>query len=143
MYAIREMRAEDYHALVSLWEASGLPYRPDGRDRLEAISRELEGPCSVFLVAEVDGKVVAGVLGTHDGRKGWINRLVVAPKYQRKGIGKALVWEIEERLDAMGIEIIACQVEDWNRESMAFFKRIGYCHHTDVHYLSKRKHADV
>jgi ribosomal protein S18 acetylase RimI-like enzyme len=143
MFTIREMTIDDYEAVIALWEAAELPYRLNGRDRRDKIARELEGPSSIFLVAEVDGQIVGAVLGTHDGRKGWINRLVVATERQRKGIGETLVSEVETRLDAIGIEIVACQVEDWNSESMTFFERIGYRHHDDIHYFSKRKHAGV
>jgi ribosomal protein S18 acetylase RimI-like enzyme len=143
MFTIREMTIDDYDAVVALWEAAKLPYRSKGRDQREKIAREIKGPSSTFLVAEVEGEIVGAVLGTHDGRKGWINRLVVAPKHQRKGIGRALVSEVETRLDAIGIEIVACQVEDWNNGSMTFFERIGYHYHTDIHYFSKRKHPDV
>jgi GNAT superfamily N-acetyltransferase len=76
---------------VRLWQESGLPYRPDGRDRRERIARELAGPCSTFLAAEEDSRLVGAVLGTQDGRKGWINRLVMAPSRRREGVGEALV----------------------------------------------------
>lgn len=142
-FTLRDMTIDDYDAVVALWKKAELPYRPKGRDQREKIAREIGGPSSIFLVAEVDGEVLGAVLGTHDGRKGWINRLVVTPEHQRKGIGGALVSEVEARLDAIGIEIVACQIEDWNSESITFFKRIGYRHHDDIHYFSKRKHAGV
>jgi len=86
-FLIRELSIGDYDALVALWDESGLPYKPAGRDARGHIARELEGPSSIFLVAEVDGKLAGAVLGTHDGRKGWINRLSVAPK-QSTTVGK-------------------------------------------------------
>ena len=143
MFTIREMTIDDYDAVVSLWDAAKLPYRSKGRDQREKIAREIDGPSSIFLVAEVDEEVTGAVLGTHDGRKGWINRLVVAPEHQKEGIGRALVSEVETRLDAVGIEIVACQVEGWNDGSMIFLERLGYRYHDDIHYFSKRKHPDV
>ena len=133
------MTIDDYDALVCLWEDGGLPYRPDGRDRRERIARELEGPCSVFLAAEEGGRLVGAILGTHDGRKGWVNRLVVAPSHRRRGIAKALVDEVEKRLAELGIEVIACLVEDWNRNSIEFFSAIGYVYDEEVLYYSRRK----
>ncbi len=136
---IRALTIADYDALVRLWREGGLPYRPDGRDRRERIARELEGPSSVFLGAEEDGRLVGAMLGTHDGRKGWINRLVVAPSHRRRGVGAALVREVEKRLAEIGIEVIACLIEDWNRDSMQFFETVGYVHDEEVLYYSKRK----
>jgi ribosomal protein S18 acetylase RimI-like enzyme len=140
---IRPLVIEDYDELVELWREAELPYKPKGRDARERIEKELAGPCSVFLAAELDGRFVGAVLGTHDGRKGWINRVAVRPAYRRRGIARALVEAAEERLHAAGIEIVTCLIEDWNRESLAFFEGVGYSIFPGIHYLSKRKHPDV
>ena len=143
MVKIRDLRSEDYDELVALWKAAGLPYRPRGRDGRDRIAREIEGNCAVFLAAEEDERLIGAVLGTHDGRKGWINRLAVHPEYRKRGIGRALVVEVERRLTALGIEIETCLVEDWNEGSLAFFERIGYVRHPDIVYLSKRRFPDT
>ena len=140
---IRALTLEDYDGLIALWEASELPYRPRGRDQRDRIGRELEGDGAVFLAAEEDGVLIGAVLGTHDGRKGWINRLAVLPKHRGRGIGAALVGAVEERLLERGIEIMTCLIEDWNAESMAFFERIGYVAHPEVVYYSKRYSSDT
>lgn len=143
MITIRELKIEDYNALTALWEKAGLSYRPHGRDRREHIARELAGGCSIFLVAEEDGRLIGSVLGTHDGRKGWINRLAVHPDYRRRGIGRRLVREVEQRLEEMGIDIVAVLIEDWNTVSRTVFGKLGYYRHEDIHYYSKRKNAEV
>ncbi|MBC7219914.1 GNAT family N-acetyltransferase [Candidatus Bipolaricaulota bacterium] len=140
---IRELSIADYDDLIGLWEEAGLPFRPRGRDRRQAIARQMEGGTAIFLGAEQDGELVGAVLGTHDGRKGWINRLAVHPAYRRRGIGRALVGAVEERLHGMGIEIIAALVEDWNEDSMAFFARLGYVAHRDIVYFSRRRSPDT
>jgi ribosomal protein S18 acetylase RimI-like enzyme len=141
--AIRELRADDYDALVALWREAGLPYRPRGRDRREELARQLEEDTAVYLGAEVGGNVVGAVLGSHDGRKGWINRLAVLPAYRRRSVGALLVAEVERRLAARGIGIIACLVEDWNEGSKAFFEKVGYKPFPGVSYFTKRKYDDV
>jgi ribosomal protein S18 acetylase RimI-like enzyme len=143
MANIRELTVGDYSALCALWEESGLPYRPNGRDQRERIAREIEGPCSIFLVAEDEGELVGAILGTHDGRKGWINRLAVSPQHRRQGIARVLVAAVEQRLDDLGIEIIAGQIEDWNESSTIFFERLGYTRHDDIIYYTKRKNPEV
>ena len=140
---IRDLTPGDYDALVQLWEDGNLPYRPKGRDRRERIAREIEGPCSVFLAAEEDGELIGAVLGTHDGRKGWINRLVVSPEHRKRGIGCALVAEVERRLAARGIEIVTCLIERWNDGSKRFFERIGFVEHDECSYYSKRESPDT
>jgi len=140
---IRELRAEDYDELIALWNEAGLPHRPRGRDGRDRLVREIQGDRSIFLAAEEGGRLVGAVLGTHDGRKGWINRLAVSPAHRGRGIGSSLVNEVEERLRGEGIEIVTCLIEDWNEGSMAFFERIGFVPHPDIVYYSKRRSADV
>ena len=140
---IRNMTVHDYEAVVSLWQLAGLPYRPEGRDQLHNVARELSQDTAIFLIGELKNDIVSAVFGTHDGRKGWINRLVVHPDFQCKGIGYSLVQAVEQRLSDHGIDIVACLIEDWNPQSMAFFKKIGYCPHDDIVYFSHRKHPQV
>ena len=140
---IRDLRADDYGPLVNLWREAGLPYRPRGRDRREAIMRQANEDTAVYLVAEAGGAFVGAVLGSHDGRKGWINRLAVLPNYSRRNVGAMLVAEVERRLAARGIGIFACLVEDGNEGSKIFFEKVGYKLFRGVSYLTKRKSEDV
>lgn len=140
---IRKLGPEDYDRLVAVWREAGISYRPRGRDRRERIAREMEGSGAIFLVAEEEGRLIGAALGTHDGRKGWINRLAVLPKYRGRGVGRTLVRAVEHRLLEMGIEIVTCLIEEWNRDSMAFFERIGYVPHRDIVYYSKRRSPDT
>jgi len=135
---IRKFRLSDYDALLNLWDETGLHYRPKGRDSRERIEKEIKKRHNIFLVAEVDGKIVGTILGTHDGRKGWLNRVAVAKKFRRQGIARRLVTEVEHRLDKLGLDVIACLIERDNEISMKFFNRLGY-EKSDVLYFSKRK----
>jgi ribosomal protein S18 acetylase RimI-like enzyme len=83
------------------------------------------------------------VLGTHDGRKGWINRLAVAPAYQRRGIAGLLIGELETRLEALGLEIVAALVESDNHVSLEFFRAVGYLHDPEIEYVSKRRSPET
>lgn len=140
---IRDFRIDDYAMLIRMWEEAGLPYKPAGRDRIENIAREIRGPNAIFLVAEKSGQLVGSAFGTHDGRKGWINRVAVLPNCRRSGIASMLVKAVERRLNEKGIDIIACLIEDWNKESMVFFERLGYTRHEDIFYYTKRRHRDT
>jgi hypothetical protein len=78
---IRKLRVADYDVLIKIWKKAKLSYRPYGRDSLVNIKQQIKQSYSIYLVAELDGKMIGAVLGTHDGRKGWINRLAVLPRY--------------------------------------------------------------
>lgn len=140
---IRQLVTEDYDALVALWREAALSHRPNGRDCLERIAHEVAGTTAIFLVAESKERIIGAILGTHDGRKGWINRLAVVPSHQQQGVGTALVAAVEKQLSELGIEIVACLIEEWNKDSAVFFGKLGYHCHSDIHYYSKRKDAAV
>lgn len=140
---IRKFSTEDYNALIKLWNDSRLPYKPKGRDSKDKIEFELKRGNALFLVAEINGKLVGSILGTHDGRKGWINRLAVAPEYQMQGIARRLVDKVEGWLHKLGISIIACLVEDWNMNSKKFFESLGYNMFADIVYFTKKRYPDI
>jgi N-acetylglutamate synthase len=142
-FEIREMRPDDYRALIDLWEETGLAYRPRGRDSKKRIVKELGTPMAIFLVAQADGRLVGSLLGTTDGRKGWINRLAVHPGWQRNGVGLALIKEMERRFDERGILVFCALIQGDNDSSIAFFRTAGYEEDPTVIYYSKRKGGDV
>ncbi len=51
--------------------------------------------CQVFLKAIVDEKIIGSVRGFVQGKTCHIGRLMVHPSFQRRGIGKKLMNEIE------------------------------------------------
>ena len=140
---IREMTPDDYDAVTRVWTDAGLPYRPRGRDRREKVQTEMERGTALFFVAEAPGEIVGVVLGTHDGRRAWVNRLAVTPAYQRQGVARRLVREVEARADALGIDIVAALIESDNENSLAFFREIEYLHSEEVEYVSKRRSPDT
>ena len=140
---IREFRIEDYDVVITLWDDVGLPYRPEGRDSRQRIENEIRQETSIFLIAEMNTKLVGTVLGTHDGRKGWINRLAVDHEFRRHNIARRLVTEVEDRLSRLGIDIIACLIEGWNVESMQVFQRLGYEKYPEIVYFSKRRSPEA
>jgi ribosomal protein S18 acetylase RimI-like enzyme len=131
--------------VIALWQRAGLTtIRPSGRDAPEAFAREIESGSATVLGAEdADGTLVGVVVATHDGRKGWINRLATDPDRRREGLGLKLVEAAERALDEQGIRVIAALVEDDNDASLAFFQAAGYTLHPGVQYLSKRAAPDA
>lgn len=140
---IRGFHIEDYDRVMEFWAEGGLPLKPRGRDSRENIARQIKMPNVLFLVAEEGSRVIGTVLATHDGRKGWINRLAVDAALRKRGIGARLVREAERRLEALGMDILACLIEDDNAVSMAVFEKLGYKKHPEIIYFAKRKYPGV
>ncbi len=141
--SIRKMDTSDYDDLIKFWNEAGLPYRLRGRDRKNKISKELKNPSTNILLMEYEHNIIGSIFATHDGRKGWINRLAIAPEFRNNGLAIKLITEAENFLIQQGIEIIACLIENWNKQSMKLFQKTGYKKHSDIIYFTKRLNPDV
>lgn len=141
--SVRPAKANDYDQLRALWSAAGLPSRLTGRDSRDAWSAQLTHFPTLYLVAEADGVIVGSVLGTHDWRKGWINRLAVHPAYRGQGLGHLLIATCESALVELGIEIHAALIDVGNDASVAVFEKAGYVADVPVHYYRKRLRKDI
>lgn len=79
------------------------------------------------LVAEDEAGVLAGsVMGSFDGRRGWINRLAVSPEHRGQGIATGLLAEVECRLAAKGCPKVNLLVEPHNAEVVSLYVKLGY-----------------
>ena len=141
---LKHLKADDHERILALWQAAGLTtIRPQGRDSREAFEAQLAGGAQTLLGVEVDRQLVGVVMVTHDGRKGWINRLAVHPAHRRQGIARQLLAASEEALHANGIRIIAALIEGENPASQTLLEAAGYRVHEDIRYLSKRDRDDA
>jgi len=134
---IRPATADDYDAVLELWRAAGSDVEPNRRESRTAFERQLALFPDLYLVAVEDERIVGVILGSHDGRKGWINRLAVHPDHQRRGIAARLVTAVDTAIRAQGITIVCALVEPDNAPSAALFRKLGYA--TDVPVIYFRK----
>jgi ribosomal protein S18 acetylase RimI-like enzyme len=97
---IRNARHDDIQGLLALWHAT--ESGPSVTDTPAHLAMLVDQAPDLFLAAETDGRVVGSVLGGWDLWRGHIYRLAVHPAYQRRGLARRLVAEIEARLRARG-----------------------------------------
>lgn len=121
---IRAFERSDTDTVIALWEACGLT-RPWNDPRLD-IERKLMVQPELFLVGEVDGRVIASVMAGYEGHRGWVNYLAVAPDQQRRGLAQQLMADVEVRLKARGCPKLNLQVRSGNDSAMQFYREIGY-----------------
>lgn len=121
---LRAATPADHDALAELWEACGIAVR---REHLrEELAGVLARDPDLLLVLEHEGALVAAVMGTFDGRRGWVNRLAVHPDHQGRGLGRRLLAEVEDRLRAKGCRKVNLLVEPDNAAVAGFYERLGY-----------------
>ena len=141
--AIRKLGIEHIDSILALWQQAELPYKPAGRDRRDRLEERITSGRDCFFGLFDDGMLAGVILATHDGRKGWVNRLAVDPAYRHRGLAQRLIARAEQHLRAEGIEIIAALIEGYNRASLELFQKCGYKVFEDIHYLTKRDRPDV
>lgn len=133
---IREFAAADLAAATALWEAAGDSVAPAPPDEIEA---KLRRDPHLFLVAEsATGELVGVVMGSTDGRRGWISRLAVAAPYRRRGVGRALVSEVERRLLAMDVPQVNLMVYRGAAQAARFWTSLGYLAFEDAVVHTRR-----
>ena len=140
---IGKLGLDDYEAMVALWRRVGLVNRVGIRDARRAFARQVRLNNGLYLGAFDGDRLVGTVLGTHDTRKGWINRLAVDPAYQRRGVGSRLLKACERALVRKGGRIIAALVVKGNEPSTNMFRRSGYELSEDILYVRKKLDPDA
>ena len=144
-FTVAILKKKDLPDVIRVWKAAGLCIRPEGRDNLPELERQI-GEKNVFFLgayARGDSSLIGVALITHDSRKGWINRLAVLPEYRRKGVASMLIRKAEQLLEDNGIYVWCAQIEEWNTASMELFRKNGYIEKRDIIYFTKRKSEDM
>jgi len=136
---IRSFQPADAEAAIALWERCGLT-RP-WNDPRKDIARKLRVQPELFLVGEIDGRIVATAMAGYEGHRGWVNYLAIEPAAQRSGLGRALMTEIERSLLDRGCPKLNVQVRATNASAVEFYRSLGYAL-DDVVSLGKRLEPD-
>ena len=140
---IRNFEISDYEEVINLWQLDNLPLKLKGRDNRAQLEQQIKLDQVIFLVAEKGNRIIGTVLATHDGRKGWINRLAVHPAARRQGLGTQLVKRAEEELEKRGLSLLAALIEEDNTASRQLFARLGYEPHPEIIYFSKKRFPEA
>ena len=119
---IRDFQLTDRDEIVEILKLNnqyGFP-KVDGP---EAMKRVKACSVAVFLVCEIDGRVVGVVRGNYDGSRAIVHQLSVHPAYQRRGVGAALVREIVKKFQQMGAPTVSATVTE---RSLPFWQKVGF-----------------
>jgi ribosomal protein S18 acetylase RimI-like enzyme len=125
MVEIRAYEESDEAAVAALWREV-FADAPAHNVPEEDIRRKLAVQRELFFVAVDGGDVVGTALAGYDGHRGWVHYVAVKPSRRRRGIGAALMKRVEEELAAAGCPKLNLQVRAPNRETVAFYEKLGY-----------------
>ncbi|WP_411958990.1 GNAT family N-acetyltransferase [Pseudomonas sp. s4] len=141
MLTIRIMTIDDYDAVIDLMKQTpGISVRD--ADSRESTSRYLERNPSMSLVAESGAMVVGCIMGGHDGRKGYLQHLIVLSEYRRQGIANALVEHCLLALEAQGIRKFHVDVLKTNPTAAGYWQAQGWQLRSDIDRYSFVRSGD-
>jgi ribosomal protein S18 acetylase RimI-like enzyme len=118
---VRSATNADEPAVTALWRACGLtmPYNDPAADFHFALGKFNS---DILVTDDLSGAVMVG----HDGHRGWLYYLAVAPVRQRQGVGRTLVSAAEAWLAARGVPKVQLMVRETNEAVAAFYQRLGF-----------------
>jgi ribosomal protein S18 acetylase RimI-like enzyme len=129
----------DYDEVASLWiQTPGIRF--SDADSRPALERYLHRNRDLSFVARISGRIVGTVLSGHDGRRGYLNHLLVVETHRRHGIGSHLVQLSIDALAREGITKTHLFVLNDNAAAFDFWRRRGWRRRSDVTLFS---HASV
>ena len=121
---IRAALATDRANLADLWRRCSLtvPYNDPGTDLDFARAK----PGSDVLVGVEGDRIVASVMVGHDGHRGWLYYVAVAPDRQKRGYGRQIVEAGERWLAERGVPKAMLMVRTSNTAVEGFYHALGY-----------------
>jgi ribosomal protein S18 acetylase RimI-like enzyme len=94
MIAIQPLPEHLHDAAVALWQQTGLT-RP-WNDPHADLHRAMSGSTSTVLAAVDRDTLLGTAMVGHDGHRGWVYYLAVAPSEQGRGLGRRLMQTCEQ-----------------------------------------------
>jgi ribosomal protein S18 acetylase RimI-like enzyme len=140
---IREFHfPNDYASTLKLWESIETGMSVGRSDTPDEIEKKLQRDPDLFLVAELDGRIIGTVIGGYDGRRGMIYHLAVHKSVREQGVGELLLNEVEKRLQAKGCVKCYLLVFEDNAKAIQFYKKHGWRAQPEDIVFSKEFHDD-
>ncbi len=133
---IGEMSPADFDEVVSFWlsiEGVGL----NESDTPECLAIFLKRNPGLSLVVRAGGQVVGAILCGHDGRRGYLHHLAVAPQYRKQGLGTTLVERCLSNLRALGILKGNIFVYNDNDPGTNFWRKNGWKDRADLKIMQR------
>ena len=132
---LRPLTADDYPAFLDLMRAMpGVVVRD--ADAPEAVARYLARNPGLSFLACAGERPVGGLLAGHDGRRGYLNHLLVHPDFRGRGIARALVDRALAALGEAGIGKTHLDVLESNAAGQSFWTALGWQPRDDLRRYS-------
>jgi len=131
----RNMKISDHEAVMALWRTcSGISLRD--ADSSQSTEKYLQRNPGLSFIAQDETGIVGTLMAGHDGRRGYIQHLAVAPELRGRGVGDKLVELCLDALKLQGIVKSHVHVLGDNGAGRAFWSNRGWVHRADIEMYS-------
>jgi N-acetylglutamate synthase len=132
---ITELTIDRYDEVLALMKRTpGVAVREaDSRD---ATARYLERNPGFSFIAEDETRIIGCAMCGHDGRRGYLQHVIVEEACRGRGIAQALVTRCLDRLEAAGILKTHLDVFVTNDLANGYWQRRGWKRRDDIHRYS-------
>jgi transitional endoplasmic reticulum ATPase len=135
MWRVRDFHADDLDAVIRLWDdpAASSEAAVFGLSDLIAAARSHQ-PAAVAVVGE---EIVGIAVATVSDDRAWVMRISLAPAWRHRGIGSAMLGELERRLVANGVHRIQCLLAGDSDIGALALEHSGYVAHRGMVFYER------
>jgi transitional endoplasmic reticulum ATPase len=137
-WRLRDFHDDDLDQAISVWDQSRHPGEPPPVFAIsEVVSAARAGQPAV--VAVVGDELVGIAVAQFQGERGWISMVGLSNGWRNRGIGSALLGELEIRLRSLGVRRIAALLPP-EATGTAALRNSGYQERADLAFFEKVDH---
>ena len=138
-WRLREFHDDDLDQAISVWDQSRNPGELHPVFPVsEVIAAAKAGQPAV--VAVVGDQLVGMAVAQQHGERGWISMIALSNRWRNRGIGSALLGDMEVRLRTLGARRISALLPA-DATGTAALRNSGYTERSDLRYFEKLDHV--
>ena len=137
-WRLRDYDDDDLDQAIQIWDQSRTPGSAEPVFAVaEVMAAARAGQPAV--VAEVGDDVVGMAVARTDGERAWVLLVALASRWRHRGIGSALLGDLERRLRSVGVRKI-CAILPEGATGSAALENSGYTRHDGLVYYEIFEH---
>lgn len=138
LWRLRDYNDDDLDQAIQIWDQSRAPGLAEPVFAVaEVMAAARAGQPAV--VAEVGDEVVGMAVARTDGERAWVLLLALASRWRHRGIGSALLGDLERRLRSVGVRKI-CAILPEGATGSAALENSGYTRRDGLLYYEMTEH---
>ena len=134
---IRPFRMADHEAAWRLWEKE-LPHSHDSSWNYRMTQRFLRHNPDLCFSAFAGETLIGTVMGSFDGRRGYVQHLAVDAAWRGERIGTALMDTLMQKMEERDIRKVHLMVKTDNRTVREFYEKADWAGRDDILLMSIR-----